>query len=107
MPGASAISSGVMTMTELKPCPFCGGCSELRESREEMSFSEECNRFYVICKKCGCSPFYFSEVNLYYKKDYAERAENLRKKAIEAWNRRANDATDCCAKMDGGDNNGI
>ena len=23
MTGASAISSGVMTMTELKPCPFC------------------------------------------------------------------------------------
>lgn len=91
--GANAVNTvrgtrkKVLTM-ELKPCPFCGGCAELRESREEMPFSEECNRFYVICKKCGCSPFYFSEVNLYYKKDYVERAENLREKAIEAWNRR-------------------
>ena len=59
--------------TELKPCPFCGGeafvyCSGSSSNGEFME---------IICKECHC------------------QTPRLRdNKAIKAWNRRAEDATD-------------
>ena len=79
-----------MMNKKLKPCPFCGGKAKLQECTRELPFSEEQNSFHVTCTKCGCSPFWFSGVNLHYTKPGMEKAEELKLQAIEAWNRRAN-----------------
>lgn len=76
-------------MDELKLCPFCGGKAELQHCERELPFSETQDNIFVICKGCGCSPFWFSGVNLFYTKSGMAKAEELKQKAIEAWNRRA------------------
>lgn len=76
---------------KLRECPFCGGKAELRHCQRELPFSEIQDNFFVICKKCGCSPFWFSGVNLFYTEPGITKAIELEQKAIEAWNRRAND----------------
>lgn len=60
-------------MSELKPCPFCGGEGELSSGKYDGKDTS-----YVMCKKCMCrgefffvSPKYASEI-----------------KAVQAWNRR-------------------
>lgn len=57
-------------MSELKPCPFCGGEAKIVKSPE--------NEYIAICrnKQCNASVGFFP---------------NTRKEAIEAWNRRADD----------------
>lgn len=76
-------------MAELKPCPFCGGEAELRHDSNELPFSEVQDVFFVICKNCGCYPFKFAGVNLFYTESGKKKAEELKQKAAEAWNRRA------------------
>lgn len=70
------------------PCMCCGGKSELRHSSISTDFSEIIDTFFVICKKCGCKPFEFSDMNLFFTKKGAEKAEQLKIKAISAWNNR-------------------
>jgi len=54
-------------MTELKPCPFCGGNSEVHVTEAEY--------WYVICLECGTiSGIYSSE-----------------DEAMKAWNRRVSE----------------
>lgn len=55
-------------MTELKPCPFCGGEANYQ--------GFELNNYCVYCRKCGTST----------RKYYASKDE-----ARDAWNRRVND----------------
>lgn len=61
-------------MTELKPCPFCGGDAHLRTT----DFTDGCRGFemravYVQCAECG-----------------ARTIESRREAfAVEDWNRRA------------------
>lgn len=52
-------------MTEIKPCPFCGGQGELQGKRT----------FYVECKVCDVRTDKYARPKF----------------AIEAWNRRVND----------------
>ena len=61
---------GGITMAELKPCPFCGGKAKLL-SRGGLH--------YVVCweKACRITP--------------RTTWHNTKEKAIEAWNRRAED----------------
>ncbi len=80
-----------ISVEELKPCPFCGGKAKLREIKRELPFSEEINEFGVTCEICGCSPFWFGKVDLYYKADWKDIRNKLQDKAIEEWNRRASD----------------
>ena len=64
-------------MSELKPCPFCGGKAELYESEAynlKTETKEKNIRWFVMCEQCT-----------------ALTCGALKKKAIEAWNRRAND----------------
>ena len=75
---------------KLKPCPFCGGKAKINKCTMELPFSEERNAFSVFCTECGCSPFEFDEINLYYNYDWKEREDKLKNQAIEAWNRRVN-----------------
>lgn len=53
-------------MTELKPCPFCGG---------EATIFDHDHAYWATCLKC--------EAEIMMQGSYLE--------AIEAWNRRAND----------------
>ena len=59
-------------MSELKPCPFCGGEGCLQRH----DFVGYTDTFGVVCLDCGCETRQFYDT----KKD-----------AIEAWNRRADD----------------
>ena len=56
-------------MIELKPCPFCGGSAFILKSGSGDLLP------WVTCIKCGAETGYYETVE----------------KAIEAWNRRAND----------------
>lgn len=60
-------------MTELNPCPFCGGEAHLCSS-------EICETLDVVveCMDCHAGTAFFSDGEV----------EELRQKAIEAWNRR-------------------
>ena len=74
---------------KLKPCPFCGGKAKIHECKHELPFSEERNIFFACCSVCGCQQIHFSEVNLYYRSDFKERKKQLKRQAINAWNRRS------------------
>lgn len=84
-------------MSELKPCPFCGGkASVMDNANEEVSYGAfgYGTRGYptwyrCYCTECGAAgePVRIEkggENNTFYEKYTKE-------KAIEAWNRRAND----------------
>ena len=60
--------------TELKPCPFCGGRACVRKNKGIF----ETFNVYCMNEDCRVEPITHS----YYRKD----------EAIEAWNRRAEDA---------------
>ena len=62
-------------MTELKPCPFCGGNAKL----VEYWLKGVCNtkHFFVQCKQCGV------------RKDNHHNGYKTREKAIDGWNERA------------------
>lgn len=82
------------------PCMCCGGKSELRHSSISTDFSEIIDTFFVICKKCGCKPFEFSDMNLFFTKKGVEKAEQLKIKAISAWNNRPAPPIGRCGECD-------
>ena len=59
-----------MNMTELKPCPFCGGEAE--------HYEDGYMQHYVVCTRRGC-----------YARSFGFESEA---EAIDAWNTRAVDA---------------
>ena len=66
-------------MNELKPCPFCGGKAELVQDVRYPRPKCECKTAYeVVCNNTDCI-MYHNDNNYYLSK----------KKAIEAWNKRA------------------
>ena len=78
MTGASAISSGVTTMTDLKPCPFCRGKAELKIiCSDGIAMMPKITWHRVRCVKCDAQIERFASVE-----------------AIEAWNRRVTNAVD-------------
>ena len=66
-------------MTELKPCPFCGGEAELKIN----SFHGSYKTVYVICKSCKTRTNNYGASIDYCAID----------RAIELWNRRASNDT--------------
>ena len=56
-------------MEKLKPCPFCGGETEVFKDMASLFFPE---KFNVWCKKCGVHTLEFRK----------------RKEAIKVWNKR-------------------
>lgn len=67
-------------MTELKPCPFCGGIAETYESEAYNLKTEKEEgpvRFFVMCKDCTALVCGLSK-----------------KVAVERWNRRVKDDRD-------------
>ena len=69
-------------MSELKPCPFCGSKGIAPHLSRERDTPDMAWQYQVVCDfnlgGCGCSGSF---------------SDNP-KKAIEAWNRRANDEAD-------------
>lgn len=86
-------------MSELKPCPFCGG-----EPEVDTYFSCVYERIYgeVKCKRCGTKKrgkkTFDTYDATYCGYDTPEWVKNAhaesRQSAIEEWNRRDDDATD-------------
>ncbi len=68
-------------MTELKPCPFCGGEAELDEWEEHWA-DNSCSKYAII--SCGCGVVLFGNEYSEYDDIPKEEYEEL----IEAWNRR-------------------
>ena len=74
-------------MDELKPCPFCGGKPYL-ETRHRAFIKAQTTRVaFVRCTECEARTQRF-ELQAFGHTSYSEEAN---KKAIEAWNRRAED----------------
>lgn len=72
---------------ELKPCPFCGGKATLKAANKSCGL--------IIWCACGCgarTDGYCPDINK--EDDTMENIEECKKRAIKAWNRRANDETD-------------
>lgn len=67
-------------MTELKPCPFCGGEAEMATEH----YYDDKKISYVVCKRCDARGGFFLV-----SPKYASEA-----KAIEAWNRRKDSEAD-------------
>lgn len=61
-------------MTELKPCPFCGGEAVLIKRKLKTEFYPSDGSYYAHCKKCIITT------------QPRKNAESV----IEAWNRRVN-----------------
>jgi hypothetical protein len=65
-------------MTELKPCPFCGGEAEIvKDKRWPRSLDHSIDAWHVECTNFDCVIYQVD--NNYYRK---------RKEAVEMWNRR-------------------
>lgn len=66
---------------ELKPCPFCGGEAMI----DAISFGQQKPEYTPCCTNQRCLAFYlgYGDNGLF----------KTKKKAINAWNRRANDGT--------------
>lgn len=78
-------------MMELKPCPFCGGEAELKTQEVQYGL---CGA-WVFCVNCGAKSNYMNthEFNLHQGKISTPITDESKQKgiekAIEAWNRRA------------------
>lgn len=71
---------------ELKPCPFCGERAGIKATNKSYGFTIWCQ-----CENSDCAARtvgYCPEMN---NEDYCiESIESCFRKAVEAWNRRAN-----------------
>lgn len=72
-------------MAELKPCPFCGGKPYLETSHRAFIKAKTTKVAYVRCRDCEARTQRF-ELEAF---GHTSRSEAANKKAIEAWNRRA------------------
>lgn len=74
-------------MTELKPCPFCGGKAYLEKQHRAFIGGETTKVCFVRCLKCN------ARSGRYKISDYGKTSHSweAREKAVEAWNSRANE----------------
>jgi len=66
-----------MAMSDLLPCPFCGGAAQ--EWPDEVgSGGQHALPYYVGCRSCG----------IYFKDELAEYTDEARASCVAAWNKR-------------------
>lgn len=78
-----------MADVQLKPCPFCGGSAELVRKQIYLDHG-----YRVDCTQCGVKGSYFLVNHPILKYDGLDEStryteEQAKRKAIGAWNRRA------------------
>ena len=75
---------GKTTLTELKPCPFCGGEAFLEEGTRAFIHGKSTRVAYIRCRRCN------ARSNRYDLAEFGKTSTSAeaRKLAVEAWNRR-------------------
>ena len=82
-------------MYDLKPCPFCGGGAEFRQTAFGTAEGNSVKlTFRVECKKCSATaPKSNGRVSINFRSDGLLNIwQDDREQAVKAWNRRADDA---------------
>ena len=79
-------------MTDLKPCPFCGGKARITQLSVSTDVAYTFKSYKIQCPQCGCRINPNEEIIV--KISYSPRKgavvdETELNNAIEAWNRRA------------------
>lgn len=69
-------------MSELKPCPFCGGnVTHVFTNHKSL----QCRDFQYYCSNCGATVFLTSKTKY-------ESVEKIETEVVNTWNRRTNNA---------------
>ena len=75
---------------ELKPCPFCGGEAVFATRSNNSGHHHVGFSFEINCKDCGIKlPKWYNVEFFLTESGEIDLLNDERKKAIEAWNRRA------------------
>ena len=74
-------------MSELKPCPFCGGKPYLETNHRAFINAQTAKVAFVRCRSCNARTQRFELQDF----GCTSRSSEANKKAIEAWNRRSED----------------
>ena len=80
-------------MLGLKPCPFCGGKAEFLTKSNASSHTDGGFEFVIRCAECKIESSQTHRVHFHLNNDGGIKpTTDQRKKAIEDWNRRAENA---------------
>ena len=75
----------------LKPCPFCGKKAEFRKNTTGTNGENFKYRFSIRCRNCGMNSSHIYGVEITFRNGDFVIIEDERDKAVEEWNRRAED----------------
>ena len=76
---------------KLKPCPFCGKKAEFRTNTAGTNGENFKYRFNIRCRNCGMNSSHIYDVEITFRNGDFVIIEDERDKAVEEWNRRAED----------------